>query len=57
MPPQRPDYHVLSEALPAFFIGKNQDGFWVARRTDGENGGIFLLKSSARRFAKAMCGP
>jgi len=49
--PQPPDPSALSEAIPLFFIGRNKDGFWVARNADGSVGGIFLLKRSALRFA------
>jgi hypothetical protein len=49
---QRPDPSILSEAIPLVLIGRNSDGFWVAREFDGRFGGIFLRKSSALRFAK-----
>ena len=49
--PPRPDPEVLSEAIALFFIGQNEDGFWVAREADGRIGGIFLRKLSALRFA------
>jgi hypothetical protein len=41
-----------SEAIPAFFIGRNKDGFWIARDAKGRIGGIFLLENSALSFAK-----
>ena len=44
---------VLSEALPAFFIGRNKAGLWVVREAKGQTGGIFLFKSSAIAFARA----
>ncbi|HZL27461.1 MAG TPA: hypothetical protein VFC39_13130 [Acidobacteriaceae bacterium] len=55
--PQRPDLSILSEAIPLFFIGRNKDGFWVARDADGRIGGIFLLKHSALRFANRNTQP
>ena len=55
--PQRPDPSILSEAIPLFFIGRNSDGFWVAREADGRVGGIFLLKRSALQFAKRNTEP
>ena len=55
--PQRPDPSVLSEAIPLFFIGRNRDGFWVARDADGRVGGIFLRKQSALKFAKRIGQP
>jgi hypothetical protein len=48
------DPNVLSEAIPAFFIGRNNAGLWVAREAKGRIGGIFLLKSSAVSFARAQ---
>jgi hypothetical protein len=55
--PQRPDSSIISEAIPLFFIGRNKDGFWVAREADGRIGGIFLRKQSALRFAKRSTQP
>jgi hypothetical protein len=43
---------VVSEAIPAFFIGRNMEGFWVARDVNGQIGGIFLLEHSALSFAR-----
>jgi hypothetical protein len=48
-----PGPDVLSEALPAFFIGRNKAGLWVAREARGQTGGLFLFKSSAVAFARA----
>ena len=55
--PQRPDPSLISEAIPLFFIGRNKDGFWVARDADGSAGGIFLLKRSALQFANTNTQP
>jgi hypothetical protein len=46
------DPGILSESIPAFFVGRNKEGFWVARDAGGRIGGIFLLASSALSFAK-----
>jgi hypothetical protein len=46
------DSAIVNKSIPAFFIGRNQDGFWVARDTKGLIGGLFLLESSAVSFAK-----
>jgi len=55
--PFRPlDASIVSDAIPAFFIGRNSDGFWVARDAKGRNGGIFLFKASAMSFARALSG-
>jgi hypothetical protein len=43
---------IVNEAIPAFFIGRNMEGFWVARDVKGRIGGIFLLENSAVSFAK-----
>ena len=50
--PRRPGPGVLNEAIPLFYIARNKIGLWVARASDGQAGGIFLLKRSALRFAK-----
>lgn len=55
--PFRPlDADILSETIPAFFIGRNKDGFWVARDAKGRIGGLFLRKASAVSFARAHSG-
>ena len=46
------DPSIVSEAIPAFFIGRNVEGFWVARDVNGQIGGIFLLETSTLSFAK-----
>jgi len=51
------DPGVVSEAIPAFFIGRNKEGFWVARDVKGRIGGIFLLENSALSFAKSQSQP
>ena len=51
------DPGVLNEAFPAFFIGRNNDGFWVARDAKGRIGGLFLFESSALSFAQRKSGP
>jgi hypothetical protein len=50
------DPGVLNASIPAFFIGRDGDGFWLARDVKGENGGIFLFKSSALAFARKISG-
>lgn len=46
------DPRIVNESIPAFFIGRNMEGFWVARDVNGRIGGIFLLESSALSFAR-----
>ena len=46
------DPGILNASIPAFFIGRDRDGFWVARDVKGRVGGIFLLESSALAFAR-----
>ena len=41
---------------PAFFVGRNRDGFWLARDAKGESGGVFLFRSSALTFARRASG-
>jgi len=56
--PFRPlDASIVSDAIPAFFIGRNKDGFWIARDAKGRIGGIFLLENSALSFAKRHSQP
>ena len=51
------DPDVLSAAIPAFFIGRNGAGLWVAREAQGRIGGLFLFKSSAVDFANRQSQP
>jgi hypothetical protein len=51
------DAGIVNEAIPAFFIGRNKEGFWVARDVNGRIGGIFLLESSALSFAQRNSRP
>ncbi len=51
------DPGIVNETIPAFFIGRNMDGFWVARDARGRIGGIFLLENSARSFARRNSRP
>jgi hypothetical protein len=51
------DPDVINEAIPAFFVGRNQEGFWVARDVKGKVGGIFLFEHSAVSFARRKSRP
>jgi len=51
------DPDVVSAAIPAFFIGRNRVGLWVAREAKGRAGGLFLFESSAIDFANRRSGP
>lgn len=51
------DPDIISESIPAFFIGRNEAGFWVARESHGRIGGLFLFKSAAVEFAKMASRP
>ena len=51
------DPDIVSTAIPAFFIGRNRDGFWVARDARGKIGGLFLFENSALAFAMRNSPP
>jgi hypothetical protein len=53
----RPDGSVLHESFPVYFVGRNRDGFWVARDADGRVGGLFLFERSAMAFAHSNSTP
>ena len=56
--PSRPDARILNRAIPLFFIGRNKNGFWLAREAGGGRiGGMFLLRRSAVRFAQEASAP
>jgi hypothetical protein len=67
LPPEQPaavtapfqplDPGIVNETIPAFFIGRNQQGFWLARDAKGKIGGIFLFESSALSFARRHSWP
>jgi hypothetical protein len=50
------DPGIVNQTIPAFFIGRNREGFWVARDAKGQIGGIFLLEKSALSFARRNSG-
>jgi hypothetical protein len=56
-PFQRPGADDLSDAIPAFFIGRNRHGHWVARGADGKSGGLFWRRQAAVRFATRSAWP
>ena len=51
------DPDVVSAAIPAFFIGRNGAGLWIACEAHGRVGGLFLFKSSAVDFANRQSAP
>jgi hypothetical protein len=51
------DPGIVNETIPAFFIGRNKDGFWLARDVKGKTGGIFLFERSALSFARRHSRP
>lgn len=51
------DPDVVSASIPAFFIGRNRAGLWVAREAAGRIGGLFLFRSSAVEFARTASAP
>jgi hypothetical protein len=51
------DPEIVNETIPAFFIGRNKEGFWVARDAKGRIGGIFLFEASALSFARNKSWP
>jgi len=54
---RRLDPGIVNEVIPAFFIGRNKEGFWIARDGNGRFGGIFLLETSAVAFARKKSRP
>lgn len=48
---------IIDASIPTFFVGRDLDGFWLARDARGENGGLFLFRSSALAFARRACCP
>jgi hypothetical protein len=51
------DPGIVNASIPAFFIGRDRDGFWLARDAKGETGGIFLFRSSALAFVQRASRP
>jgi len=48
----RPHSSALSEAIPAFFVGRNKDGFWVARDADAKIGGDISVREIRFEFCQ-----
>jgi hypothetical protein len=51
------DPGIISASIPAFFVGRDRDGFWLVREAKGESGGIFLFKGAALAFARRASRP
>lgn len=51
------DPDIVSQAIPAFYIGRNREGFWVARDARGQTGGLFLSETGALSFARRNSQP
>ena len=51
------DPGIIDASIPTFFVGRDPDGFWLARDARGENGGLFLFKGSALAFARSASRP
>jgi hypothetical protein len=46
------DPAIVNDTIPAFFVGRNLEGFWIARDAKGQIGGIFLIETFALSFAR-----
>ena len=55
--PGRPNSRILSEAIPLYFIARNQNGLWVVHEAAGRCCGVFLFRRSALRFARKSSAP
>lgn len=53
----RPDATSLDADAVLFLIGKNKDGFWVAREEHGCAGGRFFTERGALQFARRWASP
>jgi hypothetical protein len=51
------DPGVVSASIPTFFVGRDRDGFWLARDVKGQQGGAFVFKNSALAFARQASRP
>ncbi len=43
----------LPQTAIAFWVGRDAEGFWTARGADGREGGLFVSRAEAMKFAKA----
>ena len=50
------DPGIVNASIPTFFVGRNRDGFWIARDARGQHGGMFLFRNSALAFARRAAG-
>jgi hypothetical protein len=40
--------------VPCFIIGRDAAGFWAARSADGREGGLFVSRDEAEKFARGL---
>jgi hypothetical protein len=41
------------DAALEFWVGRDEQGFWTARNADGREGGLFVSREEAVKFARA----
>lgn len=45
---------VRSAVKIEFLVGRDENGFWVARGADGREGGVFVNRDEAMKFAQSV---
>lgn len=51
------DPGIVNASIPTFFVGRNSEGFWIARDARSQTGGLFLFRRSALAFARRASQP
>jgi hypothetical protein len=42
------------DAAIEFWIGRNEQGFWIARDVDGREGGLFVSREEALKYVRQI---
>ncbi len=45
-------HNTQDQETPQFLIGREEHGFWAARAADGREGGLFVSREEAEKFAR-----
>jgi len=46
-------FHRIADEKPLFEIGRDSQGRWLARSADGREGGVFVSRDDAEKFARS----
>ncbi|MBB4196444.1 hypothetical protein CCR94_20030 [Rhodoblastus sphagnicola] len=46
-------FELIQSESPRFEVGRDANGFWMARSADGREGGLFVSRDEAEKFVRS----